>query len=453
MKEIYSGEKSVTKSRAYEAMMHRVPNTITLRDRREHGRRRRLLGPGFSDQAIKSYEGKIRVIVRRFCMALSPSAEESEKGDDWSASRNIAQWSNYVFFDLANDIIFGQDWNSIQKPENRSIVTSIQKSNLRAGVLSNAAELKFWRLDKKIFPATIVARNHFIKFIKQTVYRKMMEKEQKQDIFSTLVHSQDEATGTVLSKEELAAETANLISAGSDTSSTTLASLFFYLSRYPDVYDKVSKEVRNAFGSPDDVCIGSALNSCTYLRACLDESLRMAPAVASAPWREVTSAGALIDGCSVPAGYDVGMGIYSIQHNETYVPQPFTFIPERWLVNSSPSSTRESVDRARSAFAPFSIGPRSCIGKGLATAELLFIMASVLVTFDFKKPEGLESLLGEGSPNAPYGRHRKDEYQLIDHVICAKDGPMLQFRKQTAMNGHVASASISKPQPSIVDVT
>lgn len=239
---------------------------------------------------------------------------------------------------------------------------------------------------------------------------------------------------------------------GSDTSSTTLASLFFYLSRYPEVYDKVSKEVRKVFSSPDEVCIGPALNSCTYLRACLDESLRMAPAVASAPWREVTSAGALIDGCRVPAGYDVGIGIYSIHHNENYFAQPFTYMPERWLVNSTVNSTRERVDHARSAFAPFSIGPRSCIGKGLAIAELLFVMASVLVTFDFKKPEGVESLLGEGSPNAPYGRHRKDEYQLIDHVICAKDGPMLRFRKRTATNGHMVSGPFSEPRASIVQV-
>jgi cytochrome P450 len=165
----------------------------------------------------------------------------------------------------------------------------------------------------------------------------------------------------------------------------------------------------------------------------------MAPAVASAPWREVISAGALINGCRIPGGYDVGIGIYSIQHNKTYVPQPFTFIPERWLVNSTATSTRENVERARSVFAPFGIGPRSCIGKGLAIAELMFLMATVLVTFDFKKPEGSESLLGEGSPNAQYGRHRKDEYQLFDHIICSKDGPMLQFRKRTAINGHVAS--------------
>ncbi len=73
--------------------MHRVPNTITLRDREEHGRRRRILGFGFSDQAIKSYEGKIRLIVERFCAALKPSAEEEDKEKAWSTSRNIAHWS------------------------------------------------------------------------------------------------------------------------------------------------------------------------------------------------------------------------------------------------------------------------------------------------------------------------------------------------------------------------
>lgn len=121
---------------------------------------------------------------------------------------------NYVFFDLSNDIIFGQDWNSIEKLENRSIVTSIQTSNLRAGILSNAAELKFWRLDKKLFPTAIIARNHFIKFIQGTVYKKVTQMDKTQDIFSTLVRSKDENTDTSLSKEELAAETANLISAG-----------------------------------------------------------------------------------------------------------------------------------------------------------------------------------------------------------------------------------------------
>ncbi|KAH8812508.1 cytochrome protein [Xylogone sp. PMI_703] len=430
LRDIYSnGEKNVTKSRAYEAMMHRVPNTITLRDRKEHARRRRILGAGFSDQAIKSYEGKIRIITGRLCAALSPDADQEKQGG-WSESRNMADWCNYVFFDLANDLIFGQDWNCIENPKNRDVVTAIQDSNVRAGVLSNAAEIKFRRMDKTLFPKAIIARGKFIKFIKETVFKKMTEKERKEDIFSTLVHLKDADTGTKLSPEELGAETANLISAGSDTSSTTLAGLFFYLSRYPAAYEKAAKEVRSVFNSPEDVSIGPALNSCTYLRACLDETLRMSPAVASAPWREVTTAGTVIDGCVIPPGYDVGLGIYSIQHNRAYVPEPFTFIPERWIVDPTSGSTKDSVEKARSAFTPFSVGPRSCIGKALAIAEVMFLMATILVAFDFQKPEGPESSIGEGSVDAPYGRHRKREFQLIDHVVCAKRGPMIQFRKR-----------------------
>ncbi|KAL4792643.1 cytochrome P450 [Aspergillus venezuelensis] len=430
VKDIYGREHGLTKSSAYEAVMPRsVANTMTLRDKKEHGRRRRILAAGFSDAAIRSYEPKARAIVNRLCAVLGAASTQAEKGE-WSEPRDLAPWSNYVFFDLASDIIFGQDWNCIENVKNREVIDAIPISNIRAGVLSNAPEIKWKRFDKKLFIPSIIARGKFIIFIKETVYKKVMEKENKSDIFSTLVHSRDEQSETQLTQAELAAETANLISAGSDTSSTTLAALFFYLSRYPDAYEKASEEIRRVFPTPSDVTLGPALNTCTYLRACLDEALRLAPAVASAPWREVLTGGAMIDGCYIPAGYDVGLGIYSIHHNEKYFSEPFNFKPERWLLGPESNTTREEFDRARSAFNPFSVGPRSCIGKGLAMAEIMFIMATVLVSFDFKKADGDVGKLGEGNPSKGYGRHRRDEYQMIDHVICTKEGPVLQFRKR-----------------------
>ncbi|KAL4883331.1 cytochrome P450 [Aspergillus karnatakaensis] len=423
VRDIYANEKAVTKSSAYEAVMPRsVANTMTLRDKKEHARRRRVLGVGFSDSAIRSYEPKVKVIVDRLCNVLAPG-----EGQEWSEGRNLAPWCNYVFFDLANDIIFGQDWNCIENAPNREVIDAIPISNIRAGVLSNAPEIKWKRCDKKFFPHSIIARGKFIMFIRSTVSKKVEEKERKPDIFSTLVHSKDETTGTQLTQAELAAETANLISAGSDTSSTTLAALFFYLSRYPDAYKRASEEVRRAFATPDSVTLGPALNSCTYLRACLDEALRLAPAVASAPWREVIAPeGHVVDGCYIPSGYDVGLGIYSIHHNDKYFEEPFKFKPERWLSGDK----NESTERARSAFNPFSVGPRSCIGKALAMAEIMFIVARVLVAFDFKRADGIEGELGGGKSNGKYGRHRVDEFQMIDHVICGKEGPMLQFRRR-----------------------
>lgn len=76
------------------------------------------------------------------------------------------------------------------------------------------AEIKWQRLDKKLFIPSIIGRGHFIMFIRQTVQTKMMKKEPEGDIFSKLVHTKDEETGSGLDQEALAAETANLIAAG-----------------------------------------------------------------------------------------------------------------------------------------------------------------------------------------------------------------------------------------------
>lgn len=207
---------------------------------------------------------------------------------------------------------------------------------------------------------------------------------------------------------------------GSDTSSTALASVFFYLGHYPDAYATAIKEIRETFATIDEIRSGAKLNSCVYLRACIDESLRMSPPAGSALWREVGPRGAVVDGAWIPAGYDVGTGIYALHHNAAYFPKPFCFSPERWLEGHAGA---EQVDLARSAFTPFSVGPRSCVGKGLALSELTLTLATMLWKYDFK----LVGRLGEGSASLGPGRHRETEYQLFDHITAAKDGPLVQF--------------------------
>jgi cytochrome P450 len=71
---------------------------------------------------------------------------------------------------------------------------------------------------------------------------------------------------------------------------------------------------------------------------------------------------------------------------------PDAFIPERWLPVSSPlfaptasdpifDKTTFSEDKT-DIVQPFSIGPRNCIGKYLATLEVRLIMAKLLWHFD-----------------------------------------------------------------------
>jgi cytochrome P450 len=173
--------------------------------------------------------------------------------------------------------------------------------------------------------------------------------------------------------------------------------------------------------------MGTSLTSCTYLRACIDETMRISPSVGSALWREVDTSGAEIDGLYVPAGCNVGTGIYSIHHHPDYYPEPFKFKPERWLVKEK-GTTREDVEVAQSAFNPFSTGPRGCIGRGLALAEMQLLMATLVWTFDFRSV----GKVGEGRVGAELGREKPWEFQLRDHVTSAKEGPIIQFRERFA---------------------
>ena len=233
--------------------------------------------------------------------------------------------------------------------------------------------------------------------------------------------------------ETLSANLSNeyLYRVGFDTTSTVLAACLFYLSRYPEIYRRVTNEVCQAFSSASELTDRSKLNTCRYLRACIDESMRMAPPIGSSPFREVEAGGIVVDGRYLPAGCDVGTGIYSIHHNPKYFPDPFTFIPERWLESVNEDETisdPEAVKRAHSAFTPFSKGPRVCIGKGLALMELTSILANMIYRLDFRTVGGEEGRLGAGMEGMGFGRDRVKEYQLYDHVTAAKEGPMLQFR-------------------------
>lgn len=163
----------------------------------------------------------------------------------------------------------------------------------------------------------------------------------------------------------------------------------------------------------------------------------MSPPAGSALWREVGPGGATFDGHFIPAGCDVGTGIYAIHHNENYYPEAFNFRPERWIlagaegdIETVGTADRDSLAKAQGAFNPFSIGPRGCIGKGLALAELTLGIATMLWRYDFVLSEGKGVALGAGRKGLGPGRERETEYQLYDHITASKEGPMVCFRER-----------------------
>lgn len=79
-----------------------------------------------------------------------------------------------------------------------------------------------------------------------------------------------------------------VVIAGSDTTKTVLSSLFFYLLSNPEKLGKLREEI-DRFYPPGETLSSKSFQEMSYLDACINEVLRIAPPVPSGSQRDVGS--------------------------------------------------------------------------------------------------------------------------------------------------------------------
>lgn len=89
----------VVKSRGYGPMVHRAPNTLTIRGGREHARRRRIMSQGVSEKAQRGYERRVMTHIERFCAVVYDEGTETKdlmlegpQEDGWGEAMDVAKW-------------------------------------------------------------------------------------------------------------------------------------------------------------------------------------------------------------------------------------------------------------------------------------------------------------------------------------------------------------------------
>jgi cytochrome P450 len=208
---------------------------------------------------------------------------------------------------------------------------------------------------------------------------------------------------------------------GGDTTATAMSGVFYYLSRNPTCYEKLAEEIRSTFVSGKEISSGPKLSSCRYLRACIDESLRMSPPVSGTLWRQryaddTSSDPLIVDGHVIPPGTHVGVNTYALHHDEKYFPDSNKYKPERWL-----EADEETRARMNQAFCAFSIGSRGCAGKPMAYLEASLVVAKTLWYFDFNVARGEAGKLGDD-------RASPGEFETWDIFSSHQEGPNLIFK-------------------------
>jgi cytochrome P450 len=432
LKTIYGFRSNVRKASFYEAFpsTKAAVSVHSAIDKMQHARKRRVMSHAFSDAAIKSLEKYILANVRVACDLLGKSNNAPGMTDEkgWNSPWNAAHWCEWLVFDIMGDLVFGKAFGMLEGPQNRFATELVGNAAHRHLICGTHLTIHNWHLDKLFFRKIAGQRAQYMQYSKgQAMERtKLGVDVDRKDFFYYLLNAKDPETGAGFNMNELWGESNLLIIAGSDTTSTAMAGTFFYLANNTAALQKVCKEIRENFSDVEEIVTGQRLSSCSYLRACIDETMRMTPPVAGALPRQVLTGGLDIDGRHIPAGCDVGVPIYAIHHNPEYFPRPFDYMPERWLTSGESNPLLDHLPAAQSAFNPFSIGPRGCIGKGLAYVELSVTIARVLYLYDLRQAPG--TTLGAGRQDLEVGRNRPTEYQIMDVFASKKDGPILQFR-------------------------
>ncbi|MSP59965.1 MAG: cytochrome P450 [Myxococcales bacterium] len=187
----------------------------------------------------------------------------------------------------------------------------------------------------------------------------------RSDLLTALLKSRDE-DGARMSDRQVRDEVLTLFVAGHETTATGLAWSLHLLARHPESMRRVRAEVDALDGRTPGV---TDLPRLTYTLQVFKEALRLYPPVylfGRQATEEVT-----LGGYRLPRGTIVLVSPYGLHRRPAEWPDPERFDPDRFTPEAEAA-------RPRTAWLPFSAGPRTCIGNHFALMEAQIALAIVI---------------------------------------------------------------------------
>ncbi|KAI1170903.1 vera protein [Nemania sp. FL0916] len=232
--------------------------------------------------------------------------------------------------------------------------------------------------------------------------------------------------------DRLVANLKAFLFAGHDTTAATICFMIKHLQDHPECLAKVRAEHDAVLGADPnravDVLRESAhlLYSLPYTLGVIKETLRLNPLAATMrtcpPGFYLTVPGSDV---RYPAeGWGVWLSAPGVARHPDYWPRPNEFVPERWMVPEG--DPLHPVHN--SAWAPFSLGPRNCIGMELALIELRIV--AVLVSRRFDIEMGWEGWDKQKGSKTALGANVDGErlYWAGNGIVHPKDGMPVHVR-------------------------
>lgn len=153
-----------------------------------------------------------------------------------------------------------------------------------------------------------------------------------------------------------------------------MTNILYLLIKNDGVLTKLRQELDETLSSDVLIPEYDQVKDLPYLRACIDEGLRLRPPLSLGLPRKTVEE-TVIAGHVIKAGVTVSVPTWSLHRNPHLFPEPNAFRPERWL--------ETDTDNLKKFVMPFSQGPRACLGRNLAYLEMLVIIPTLIRRYNF----------------------------------------------------------------------
>ncbi|KAI0530209.1 isotrichodermin C-15 hydroxylase [Xylaria digitata] len=349
-------------------------DTISSAGDADHRRLRRIQAHAFSEKAIMLQEQYLQQYTEKFVKCLRNEASQN------SGVVDLAKWVNFLTTDVIGDLSFGESFGGLDTgrlhPWLDTLFTTLKTFTFIREIL---------RLPSLIINAALSCipqkmRDHqkeAVSFGAEAARRRMAQETDRPDFMSYMMKHNDDGSKR-MSQTELEMAAITFIVAGSETTATMISGTMYLLLRNPTILSDLTKRIRSDFPAQSDLTIVNLQNH-KYLNSVLKEGLRLYPPAPDTLFRTTKDYSVTVAGKLVPPHTSMTMNLWAAGRDPVNFHRPLEFIPERWMDDASPEFQNDD----KAVFKPFSVGPRDCIGKNLAWAEMRLILAHLVWNFDF----------------------------------------------------------------------
>ena len=348
-------------------------NSILSANNADHSRMRRLLSHAFSEKALREQLPLIQHHVDNLVHGIQRHIERTKSG-----KINMVDWCHWATFDIIGDLAFGEPFNCLTDvrytPWTRKLIQGLKA----VAAVSVAARFRILApfLGLYIFRSGMVkdAIEHG-RLSKEKVSRRLQRSTTRPDFISYIVKHNEQISG--MSQAEIDRNASVFINAGSLTTATFLCGAMWFIADNPQRVACMRDEIKKVDES-DQITSIQGLSKLKYVHAFIQECHRLFPGSLTGLPRSAAAPGDTAGEHYVPEGTGVHLNQYAAYRSSRNFKDPNDFVPERWL-----GDDRYKLDR-REILQPFAMGPRNCLGKNLANAEISLIVTRMVLEFDLE---------------------------------------------------------------------